>query len=182
MPDDKRKSLDALDQYEKIDLVLKCVAREDTLCHHRLTWALQVNIAIVAFIFLYNAQSDGSPETLNLEIGSLVGFVFTLFSGLAIREATQQLKYLKRFLNREITQVDWPTRDDFEKKSGMALPNGRQRSFPSAVTTPLAYCGVIMFVWAVVFLQAALPAIPSEPPAPPPERSQEEPSPPHPAR
>jgi hypothetical protein len=145
---------------------LRCIDREDNLIHYRHSWALQINVALVALLFVQDKISLRiSPEAL-IVIVSLVGAIFTSISFFAILAARKQLKHIRRRLEDAARAVEWPpilacdsTREDEFKnvitaQTGFPRPFGVQRSiWRIGDFSSLAYCGILVIFWVAIFIR-----------------------------
>lgn len=151
--------------------ICRCIEKEDNLINHRMSWALQVNATVVAFIFVNDKFLGGhlnlhSPNVFVI-IGSLFGIFFTVISYLAIYSAIQQLEYLTDSLNFVSDKLDdgpydvfmgrrpvGSTSNTIHAKSGLPRPFGEVSAIDFARIAPQAYCIAIIAVWVFALIRS----------------------------
>jgi hypothetical protein len=140
---------------------IRCIDREDNLIHYRLTWALQINVALVALLFVMDKVQAYIRAEPYLLVLSSVGVVFTLTSWSAIKAAQVQLKYLRKSLvsaascvSKEECFLDHIGVHDrvldniIATHTGLPRPYGIQgRGGNLGDHAPSIYCWSIMVVW-----------------------------------
>lgn len=144
------------------DKTIRCIDREDNLIHYRLTWALQINVALIALIFLTDKVAPYVRVEPYLVVLSSVGVVFTLTSWSAIKAAQVQLNYLvdrlecaASHVSKEQSYLDHISVKDRDNViatyTGMPRPYGIQSGFGILGDhAPTIYCWFIMAVWFVI--------------------------------
>lgn len=147
---------------------LRCIDREDNLIHYRHTWALQINVALVALLFVQDKVQLGITQKTLLVTVSAVGMIFTAISFFAILAARKQLKHIRTRLEDAARAVDWPPifpcnserEDRFDNvitiRTGFPRPYGVQRGiWHIGDYASLGYCLILWAFWATIFIRNA---------------------------
>lgn len=143
---------------------VRCIDREDNLIHYRLSWALQMNAALAAILFIINNVSPYININASLIIISFSGMLFTFVSWLAIKAAQVQLRYLRKnlecaaehvsvgeFDTQHVDQSDRKKNNIVAVRTGLPRPYGIQSGAGKLGDyAPWIYCWSIMLVWGGV--------------------------------
>jgi hypothetical protein len=163
------KRIDCTKYLDIYEYTCRCIEKEDSLIHHRMSWALQVNATVIAFIFVNDAFLNNVPgrESLFIVFGSIFGIFFTIISFLAIRSAVAQLDYLTESLNHVSDKLeDGPYEvvvtspkmrritNRVQTNSGLPRPFGADGSFDFARFAPQAYCIAIISAWLFALIRS----------------------------
>lgn len=159
-PPGSLSTLPKADFIQIYESTLRCIDREDNLIYYRLTWALQINVALIALLFLVDKVQPPLKPSYLVAVISVSGMVFTFISLLAIRAARKQLECLRTHLDFAANHVD--KRQFFRKhvakasgpideRTGFPRPYGVQegsRALGDHAST--VYCVSLIIGWVLI--------------------------------
>ncbi len=151
--------------HKQLDVTVRCITREDNLRHQRLSWALQVNLALLASLFLvYEGISDRELAEAVFYVGSVMGAVVSGISAYAIRSANRQFSYLKKFIESKFEDYDKAKIDSaLFGETDFPRPFGDYDSKSFGFLAPSAFAILFVILWALLFLFTLFGAIPFNP-------------------
>lgn len=150
------KLVDPAERRYVFDSFLRCIDREESLIHYRLTWGLQWNAAVIgALFFIYNVELSFTWLGLNSDqfvkvVGTLLcifGMFGSAMSSIGVLAAHEQTASLIRNLEAKLgVASDWTEEGEFIR------PYDDNKVHGSARIVSRYFPLIFVFIWFAVLL------------------------------